>query len=177
MLALVAAAAGVYFWQGRRTGVSPGERVVMAGMLLQTAGLAYATVVFFWASRGAASTPSPWYWQALWPSAVVLLMLGLSRGGRPGRCIGLAMVWLWTYVIAATYIAKLIPFYAGLSDGRTHLAELPGWYNGLLGGSAGSLGTTALLPSGAVLALALLVGLAAPAMAAGLCYSAATARE
>ena len=174
MLLLLGVATGVYFWQYRRAGSPPGERIVLVGMLMQVVGLTYATVVFFWASHGAASTPSPWYWQALWPAAAGLLMLGVSRAGRRGRWIGIAIVGLWTYVIVATYIAKLIPLYAGLSDGRTRLADLPRWYGGLISGSAGTLATTALMQPAAILALALLVGLAASAMAARICYRVGT---
>ncbi len=180
MLALLFAACAIYIWRGVQSGFPASERIVAAGILFEVLGLAYATVVFYWASRGAASTPSPWYWQALWPSGICLLTLGCCRGARLGRWLGLATVWVWTYAIAATYLAKLIPFYAGLSDGRTRLADLPRWYGALFTGSAGALGAVALLPSGLLLALAGLVVLSAVALAvfvsAGLCYSRATGR-
>jgi hypothetical protein len=180
MLALLAALSAIYIGRAFESGFPVGERIVAAGILFEVLGLAYATVVFYWASRGAASTPSPWYWQALWPSGICLLTLGYSRGGRLGRWLALATVWVWTYAIVATYLAKLIPFYAGLSDGRTRLADLPRWYGALFTRSAGALGTVALLPPGLLLGLAGLVGLSAVALAvfvsAGICYSRTTVR-
>jgi hypothetical protein len=181
MLVLLAAAYAIYIWRGVRSGFPAGERIVAAGILFEVLGLAYATVVFCWASRGAASTPSPWYWQALWPSGICLLTFGCYRGGSLGRWLALATAWVWTYSIAATYLAKLIPYYAGLSDGRTRLADLPHWYGALFTGSAGSLDTVALLPSGLLLGVAGLVVLSAVALAGfvstGICYSRATGRS
>jgi hypothetical protein len=174
MLALVAAGFLVYYANPERGGIAAWERIVLAAILLETLGLAYATVVFYWASHGAASTPSPWYWQALWPSAVVLLMLGYSRGGDRWRPAAMAMAGLWTYVLAATYVAKLVPYYAGLSDGRGRLTDIPQWYAGLLKGSAGALGTAALLPAGTVLALTGLAVAGAMGLCGWLCYRAAT---
>jgi hypothetical protein len=148
---------------------------VGSGIFLFTFGLAYATVVFFWASQGAASTPAPWYWQAIWPSAAVLLMLALSRGDRSSRWIGIAIVAVWAYTISLTYIPKLIPYYAGLSDGRARLADLPRWLRSIPAGSA--LDTDALLPPVLLLVLAGGVLVTGAAIAAQLCYRSATAPQ
>ena len=169
MLVLLLVAAVVY---GRQRKFAPGERIVAGGILLFSFGLAYATVVFFWASHGAASTPAPWYCQAIWPTSVVLLMLALGRGGRSGRWVAIAMLALWAYTISLTYIVKLIPYYAGLSDGRAHLADLPGWLRSLPAGSA--LDTDALLPPGVLLLLTAWVLAGGLGIAARLCYGIAT---
>ena len=154
MLALAAIAGTIYLRHGMRKGFPAAERILIAGLLLYTLAVAYSTVVAYWSSHGVAWTPSPWFWQPVWPAAVLLAMLGLSRGGRFPRWLATSMVWLWTYAIAATWLAKFIPFYAGLSDGRTRLADLPRWYRQLIAGPAGALDTVSLLPSGTLLALA-----------------------
>lgn len=154
MLALLVIAAGIYVGQAVRKGFPAAERILIAGLLLHTLAVAYSTVVAYWSSRGVASTPAPWYWQPVWPAAVLLAMLGLSRAGRFARWLAIPIVWLWTYAIAATWLAKFIPFYAGLSDGRTRLADLPHWYAQLISSSAGALDTVSLLPSGTLFALA-----------------------
>lgn len=154
MLALLAVAGAIYFRNGMRQGLPAAERILIAGLLLHTLAVAYSTVVAYWSSHGVASTPSPWFWQPIWPAAVLLAMLGLSRDGSLAHYVAISIVWLWTYAIAATWLAKFIPFYAGFSDGRTHLADLPGWYAQLITGSAGALDTVSLLRSSTLLALA-----------------------
>jgi hypothetical protein len=166
MLVLLAVSTALYARHAWRSGLGAGERIALTGIFLETLGLAYATVVAYWSSHGVASTPAPWYWQVLWPSAVLLLMLGLSRTGSAGRAVALALAWVWAYAIVATYAAKLIPFYAGLSDGRTRPADLPRWYAQLFSRSAGSLDTVALLPARVLVALAAAVALGALALAA-----------
>jgi hypothetical protein len=172
MLGLLVAAAVYYGRHVVRRGFPAAERIAAAGILLFTLGMAYGTVVFFWASHGAAWTPSPWYWQAPWGAAVVLAMLGLSDGGRSGSWVARTIVAVWTYTIVATYWAKLIPYYAGLSAGRTRLADLPGWYRQLASAAPGALAQTALLPPREVLALAVLAALGALGLAK-FCYKAA----
>lgn len=165
MLALLAIAAGIYVRQAVRKSFPLAERILIAGMLLHTSAVAYSTVVAYWSSHGVASTPAPWYWQPIWPAAVLLAMLGLSRGSRFARWLALSIVWLWTYAIAATWLAKFIPFYAGFSDGRTRLADLPHWYAQLIAGSAGALDTVSLLSSRTVLAMAAVACLCAVVLA------------
>jgi hypothetical protein len=79
------------------------------------------------------------------------------------------MVWLWAYVIVATYVAKLVPLYAGLTQDRAHLAELPAWYARLAAGDGG-LVTAALLPTGILLALTAVVAGGAIGMATWLSF-------
>jgi hypothetical protein len=166
MLALLAVAVAVYLRHGARKGLPAAERILIAGLLLHTLAVAYSTVVAYWSSHGVAWTPSPWFWQPIWPAAMLLAMLGLSRGGRLVHYVAISIVWLWTYAIAATWLAKFIPFYAGLSDGRTHLADLPHWYSQLIAGSAGALDTVSLLPSRALLLLAAVAVTSAVVLAA-----------
>ncbi len=161
MLAMLCAAAYFYL----RRPIPPAERVVIAGIVLMTLALVYATVVAFWSSQGVASTPAPWYWQVLLPPAILLVIRH--------RWTTIAILAVWTYAIVATYLAKLIPIYAGLSDGRTHLPDLPQWYAHF------PHQTAALFPPAILLTLAGLIAITAPMLAVLLArsLSAATLRQ
>jgi len=152
MLLALAGAAGVYVRGAIRRRPGAAEAVVLAGLLAYLAALAYEAVLRFWYTRGVGIAPSPYYVQLLAPPLLGLLLLGLSRAGRAGGMLRIAMLWLWAYAIAATYAAKLVPFYAGLTQDRARLADLPGWYARLAAGGGG-LDTAALLPTGVLLAL------------------------
>lgn len=150
MLGLLAAGVCLYVVRAARAGLSGSERIVLAGMLCYGLGLVYAAVLAFWASKGVAFTPAPWYVQALLPAGMLLVLQG------SGRALRMALLWVWVYQIGVTWLAKLIPFYAGFSSGRARLADLAGWYAGMLSGSYGALGTIALLPPPVLLGLAAL---------------------
>jgi hypothetical protein len=140
MVALLAMAA--LFYLRRRP--APAERVVMAGMACHAAALFYNTLVQFVSTRGAAIAPGAWYVQVLWPPTLCLLLL------RAPRLLQAALCLLGAYIISATYLAKLIPVYAGNSARPAHLSELWSWYTHSY---PGMLDTTALISPAWVLAL------------------------
>ena len=152
MILALLAAAGLYLGDAIRRRPGAAEVVVSAGLLSFAAALAYDSVLTFWYTHGLGFGPSPSYVQLLSPPLLALLLLGLSRTGWAGRAVHLAILWLWAYAIAATYVAKLVPFYAGLTADRARLADLPGWYARLIAGGGG-LDTTALLPTAVLLTL------------------------
>ena len=154
MFLLLFAAGCLYLVHAVRRPIPFAERLTLAGVLLFGAGLLYSTVLTFWSTKGAGILPAPTYVQVLLVPGLCLLFIGLSQSGWAGRVLRLAMLWVWAYVIAVTYVAKLIPFYAGLSTGRARLADLPQWYARLSSGSYGVLGTAALLPPAVLLLLA-----------------------
>ena len=78
------------------------------------------------------------------------------------------MLWLWTYVIIATYVAKLVPFYAGFMTGRAHLSDMMQWWGHLLRGAWGTLDTIAFFPPGLLITLTLANALLAIILAVGL---------
>jgi hypothetical protein len=45
-----------------------------------------------------------------------------------GRAVSLALILLWGYILCATYMAKLIPLYAGYDQPRSNIAALYAWY-------------------------------------------------
>ena len=151
MLCLLAVAVGVYCIRAYNDLPPVAERVLVGGVLSYCAGLGYAAVVTFWSTRGAAVSLAPWYCQVLLGPGLCLLLVGLYRGGRIGQGVRIAMIWMWAYVICATYIVKLIPLYSGFSGGRTDLAELWRWYTGPLERLSGALGMVALVPAAVVL--------------------------
>lgn len=140
---------------------APG-RTVITGLLCYSMGLAFSAALTFNFTHGAGIAPAPWYSQVLFPPGLCLLVAGFSIGGLAGRVLWAGTVWLWAYVISATYVAKLLPLYGGISAGPTRLAALARSYRDSLGQLYDNLGTVALMPAGLLLCLtALAVGGAA----------------
>jgi hypothetical protein len=174
MLALLMAAAYLYIWTAFRVRPPQPERVLLAGLACYTTGLAYSTVLLFYSTKGAGITTAPWYIQLLEPPGLCLLLAAMARSGRTGNWLRLGTLWLWTYVICATYVAKLIPLYGGYAGRPVRLIEIVRWYTGSFRGIYGMLATTAMI-SPAVLflltaavvatAVALAVRLSSPARA------------
>jgi len=52
----------------------------------------------------------------------------MARPRALGRALAIATLLLWTYLICATYVMKLIPLYGGFTEPRAHLWELYSWY-------------------------------------------------
>jgi len=168
MLGLLAAGVCLYVIRVAGAGLPSGERIVLSGLFCYLLGLVYAAVVAFWWSKGAAFTPAPWYVQALLPPGMLLVLQGTAHGDPTARALRIALLWVWVYQIALTWLAKLIPFYAGFSSGRARLADLPRWYAEMMSGSYGALGTIALLPPPVLLVLAAVSICSAAALAAKL---------
>ncbi len=168
MCALLGLAVVLYAVQAIRRRLPKPERPVLAGQVCFLAALGYSTLLTFRYTQGAGISPAPWYTQPLLVPGFVLLFIGLSRSGIAGRAVGIATIWVWTYVIAATYLAKLVPFYAGFHAGRARLADIAGWWRALLSGSYGTLKSTAMLPPAMLVVLACVVVLLAGVLAATL---------
>ena len=164
MLVMVLAAASLCVRAYLRRKPGGAEVVTLAGLLSFLSALAYSANLTFCYTKGVGIAPSPTYAEALWPPLLIWLMLGLPRAGRIGNGVRIAMIWLWTYVIAATYVAKLVPFYAGLTKDRARFAEIPAWWAKLITGSSG-LDTAALLPASVIVLLTVAVTLLAIVLA------------
>jgi hypothetical protein len=104
------------------------EWLTMAAVVLFSAGLALISVTFYASSRGAAIAAVPWYSQVLLLPVLLLAFVGMERTQPWGRILLALTVPLWTYVIIATYLAKLVPLYGGYSGSRAHIGELWRWY-------------------------------------------------
>jgi hypothetical protein len=151
MIVLLLAAAAFYV----RHRPPAAERVLLAGMACYSAALCYNTVFQFVSTKGAAIAPSPWYTQLLWPPALCLLLTHAPKLLRAALCC------VGAYIISATYLAKLIPLYAGNSARPAHLLDLVHWYTHSY---PGMLDTTALISPAWILALTAAVVLSAVAL-------------
>ncbi len=100
-----------------------------------------------------------------------MLLAGLARRRRAGRVVVCLVIILWTYVLSATYVAKMLPFYGGY-EGSAHLGALLRWYSA--GGAGEMLATTALAPAGVIYGLTAVV--VAGAVALGIALGVAVAR-
>ena len=151
MLLLLVAGAVVFVARRWRSGIW-----VTATVGLYLAGLAFATVQSFWYTNRLQAAPSPWFIQPIYPAVVCLIVSGLAASGRLGKGIGIAAIWLWAYVICATYWLKLIPLYAGYPSTQAQPAKLFRWYTQEF---PAALDTTAMIDSRTVMVLAIAVTL------------------
>lgn len=127
-------AAGGILALRRRT---PARNVVLIAAASYAVGLLYSTILSHTVTGGVQISPSPWYAQPIIAPLVCLATAGL------GNALRRALVALSAYIIAATWLAKLIPLYAGFA-GRASLANLWRWY---AGSSHGVLSLTAMAPA------------------------------
>ncbi len=160
LLALIAAGALLWLWRVRR-GLRRAEAILAGGILIFCLALVYMTALGFWFSHGAEAGAKPWYAQVLLAPVLCLVFLGCAGAGRWGRAIAACIVGVWTYLILATYYAKLLPLYAGLADGRTTLRGLIKWYTASGTQCSANLRTTALLAPEWIYALLVLISVLA----------------
>jgi hypothetical protein len=123
------------------------EAMLWAPVLAFLAAMIYVAGSSFSYTHGVATAASPWYLQAVMVPLLCLAMLGCQRSRDLGRWAAAAMVVLWGYVLAATYVAKLFPMYGGFPGGRSTLRDIVHWYLTDWPRTAELLSTTALLPA------------------------------
>ena len=85
-----------------------------------------------------------------------LAYLGIARHGRFGRWLAAALTLLFGYVLAVTYLFKLIPLYGGYEN-RTSLRNIYQLYRSHFSMVASNLDSVALGPSSLIFALAIAV--------------------
>ncbi len=125
MLCLVAVSLIIYV---RHAKSRVAELTDVAAVLLYCCGMLAVTSACFALSNGAVSAAMPWYMPVLLVPILLLGFLGLSRAQRWRRILPPAFVLLWGYVLAATYLVKLVPLYSGFPQSRQHLSVLLHWY-------------------------------------------------
>lgn len=99
---------------------SRSEWITFLFCVLFLLALSYAAVVSHIYTHGTATGPSPWYAQAMSAPIAGLAFLGASRSKWIGTIVAAALMSLSGYVIAVTYVLKLIPLYGGY-EGRVSL--------------------------------------------------------
>jgi len=144
-LLLVLLAVGlVLYIRHRRSAVGV---FLWAPVVLFAAAMVYVTGSAFVFTKGEIAVASPWYMQTVLAPLICLALLGCQWSGAFGRCIATAMVVLWGYIMAATYLAKLFPLYGGFSGGRSTLREIFRWYIADWPRTSDILSTTAMAPA------------------------------
>jgi hypothetical protein len=164
-LALVGLALLLYVYRSSR--ISPPEVWVMAGCACLMAGLVYQTGVTWLSTAGASRFAEPWYWQGAVPCIWMFAFLGIQRWPLPGRICGTMLCLVSAWIAALTYVAKLIPLYAG-GLGHATLRNVAAWW--LHDAARKDLDLVALAPATviyAMLALFLLLLAWVTAMVAG----------
>ena len=152
VLLLIAAAMGLYFYHWKR--IRQGEAVVAGAIAVFCAALFFVTLASYYATRGLAIAAVPWYAQVLLAPVLLVGFLGMSRAESIGRWLATGTLLIWSYVICATYVLKLIPQYGGFRQAHAHLPDLYSWY--IHGGAERSsiLSTLLLTPAWWIYALA-----------------------
>ena len=124
---LILLAAGIAMY-ARRSKPTVAEICLISAIVLFCCTLAVITVSFHVSSKGAVWAAVPWYMQTLLAPVLLVVFSGYARAVRWGKWLASATVALWGYVLAATFLVKLIPQYGGFVSQRPRLADLWRWY-------------------------------------------------
>ncbi len=126
VLFLLATSMALYFVH--RKYVRRIELVVLGAIGSFCAALFYVTLASYHATKGRAIAAVPWYAQVLLPPILLMSFLAMSRAGSIGRWLAMVTLVMWSYLICATYVLKLIPQYGGFTEPRAHLGAIYWWY-------------------------------------------------
>ena len=118
--------------------------------------LAYVTVMVYIGTGNPQSTPSAWYAQVLVAPTLALILLGTVRRPRAGRVLAPAIALFFGYLLASTYVVKLIPLYAGYA-GRGSLRDIAAQYFLRIHALSSNLNSVALGPATLIFILAFAV--------------------
>lgn len=151
---ILACAIGLVLWAIGRHGTAEKVTAAYAGLFL--AALAYAAVLAHLATGGASSIPSPWYAQTIATPLIALAFAGASRRSVAGRFLAAGITVLFGYVLAVTYVFRLIPLYSGF-DGRGSVGAVLHLYLRQFAQVTEKLGAAALGPVWLIFAAATLV--------------------
>jgi len=176
MLLLLFLGAVAYFWHLNKRRPTSADIVSLSAILLFVAAVMYSTVVSFVYTGAASAGASPWYMQVLLGPVLALVVCGMSRDRVLPRALTCLQVFLWSYVLVATYLIKLIPHYGGYRGGA-HLSDIVGWYWNQGDSHFDSLSTVTLAPPLVLYALTLVVTFGWVALSVALCREVAFPRK
>jgi hypothetical protein len=157
VLALLAVSAALALRQLWRTRDRAAALFVLSGSIAYMAALAYSVGDHYVMTSGAMRALMAWYCPPLFPLLAPFLFWGLAHAGAAGRWISIALLALWTYVFAVTWLVKLIPLYAGYPYGSSKLSLIVSWYASSWRDAQAMLRATALGPVWSVYLLTCLV--------------------
>jgi hypothetical protein len=148
---LLLLAVGIALFAAGARSMTAAHGIVAGTVVLYCGALAFTTAQSYWYTRGEGIAPSPWFIQPIYVAVLCLALSGAAAFPRIGKAVAIAAVWLWGYVISATYWLKLIPFYGGYPYPHAQPGRVWRWYTTEF---PAALDATALMSSGWVLALA-----------------------
>ncbi len=93
------------------------------------AGLIYQTCATWIHTKGASTYPEPWYAQGVIAGVWVLCFLGLAAGGVMGRIVAGLLCLVSAWIAEMTYVAKLLPLYAGGAYTRSTWHSVWNWWS------------------------------------------------
>lgn len=153
VLGVLAFAAALYVTAKRRKLPESAEWMLLGACVCFTAALAWESAIVFQSYRGGAIAAAAWHLPPLAIPALALLFTGLAQSGWIGRIVAIAIAWLFAYVMSATYLAKLIPQYAGYPSDSVRLAALAHWYTKEFATARDTLSQVAVVSATPLLAL------------------------
>jgi hypothetical protein len=106
--------------------------LILLGIFIFVVSIGYATIASYLYTHGRSAGASPWYMQPLLVPVLTLCLLGARASGTAGRLSAGALAFLSVYILAATYLAKLIPLYNGFAGGKSTIPALASWYSRVL---------------------------------------------
>jgi hypothetical protein len=139
------------------------EWITFAYCAIFVLALVYAGLASYVYTHGVATSPSPWYAQAISAPLLGLASLGASRWRSFGSVIACVIALVAGYILAATYALKLIPWYGGYA-GNASAGPIFTLYTHHFRTLSENLNSVAMAPAGVIFALAAI----AIALAAGL---------
>jgi hypothetical protein len=128
------------------------DRVAALYCAVFLAALAYAGALANVSSHGVVSTPAPWYTQVIVAPLLAMALAGAARWGRAGTILAACIAMEFGYVLAVTYVFRLIPLYAGF-EGRGTVSAILALYRDHAYELSERLGSTALGPAWLIFAL------------------------
>jgi hypothetical protein len=110
-LILLVLAFGCYFRRWRN--MNAPQIWILFACAWFAAGLIYQSGATWIHTNGTSTSPEPWYGQGIIACLWILCFVALQNSSIAGRVIATALTLLGGWIAAATYIAKLLPYYGG----------------------------------------------------------------
>jgi hypothetical protein len=146
------------------------EKFIVTGSAFHIAGIFYAVALLYVFTKGTSRATGQWYTQPIFAPLLCVAFCGACRfAPRLTRVVAALMVWVWAYVISATYLLKLIPMYGGWGQGPVRLRTLIGWYDSESTHMAEILGNVSLASAHCIVCLSVAVSATAFTIAALVC--------
>ena len=108
--------------------MTEGEVWILAACGCFVLGLVYQTCTTWLHTKGASLYPEPWYAQGIIACIWALCFSGLAAGAVPGRIVAILLCLISGWIAEMTYVAKLLPLYAGGTYTRSTWHSVWSWW-------------------------------------------------